>query len=96
MGQGAFSAEGVTSGIHRPIDLLFHRGVKLVCLIFGQQWNPAYRKVEDKFVKFYNNLRAQGENRLEMVYISLDQDKRRMYDAYRHHPWLARSPHAPR
>jgi len=58
MGQGSFSAEGLTSGIHRPIDLLLNRGVKLVCLIFGQQWNPAYRKVEDKFIKFHNNLKV--------------------------------------
>lgn len=89
MSHGEFSYQHVESGIHRPIDLLFRRGVKLVGLLFGQQWNPAYRKVEDKITLFYDNLRKCGEERFEIVYVSLDQDQRRFTDNYRHMPWLA-------
>merc|ERR1711937_441926 len=91
MSQGGFVSDAyqIGKGIHRPIDLLFNRGIKLVGLFFGQQWNPCHKKVQEKVLKFYNNLRAAGEDRFEIVYVSMDQDKRRFIDAYRHMPWLA-------
>lgn len=91
MSSGGFTSEAfqITKGIHRPLDLLFNQGRKLVGLFFGQQWNPCHKKVQEKVVKFYNNLRAAGENRFEIVYVPMDQDRRRFVDAYRHMPWLA-------
>jgi len=51
--------------------------------------NPAYKKVEDKCLKFYHNLKAHGDHSFEVIYVSLDQDKARWADAYRKMPWLA-------
>jgi hypothetical protein len=89
MSHGEFSTHDIDSGIHRPIELLYRRGIKLVGLLFGQQWNPAYKRVEEKIMMFYNNLRIAGEERFEIVYVSMDQDQRRFTDHYRHMPWLA-------
>lgn len=86
---GEFSSHDINFGIHRPTVLIADRGVKLVGLLFGQQWNPQYAKVEQKVRKFYDNLKAMGENRFEIVYVSLDQDVRRFTDYYRNMPWLA-------
>ena len=63
---GEFSSHDINFGIHRPTTLIADRGVKLVGLLFGQQWNPQYAKVEQKVRKFYDNLRAMGENRFEV------------------------------
>lgn len=89
MSHGEFCSHEIDSGVHRPIELLYRRGVKLVGLLFGQQWNPAYRKVEEKITTFYDTLRQGGEDRFEIVYISMDQNERRFTDHYRHMPWLA-------
>lgn len=89
MGHGEFSHHDIDVGIHRPIELIYRRGVKVVGLLFGQQWNPAYRKAEDKILLFYNKLKEAGEHRFEIVYVSMDQDQRRFTDHYRHMPWLA-------
>jgi len=89
MSHGDFSAHTIDKGIHRPVELLQHQGVKLVGLLFGQHWNPTYLKVLDKISAFYNCLKSHGENRFQIVYVSMDQSQAHFTDRYRHMPWLA-------
>lgn len=89
LSEGEFSDNTRTSGIHRPIELIYYSGKKLVGLLFGQHWNPTYLKVQQKVMQFYETLRASGDTRFEIVYVSLDQSKLHFTDTYRHMQWLA-------
>eukprot|EP00656_Telonema_subtile_P018198 TRINITY_DN19809_c0_g1_i1.p1 TRINITY_DN19809_c0_g1~~TRINITY_DN19809_c0_g1_i1.p1 ORF type:complete len:311 (+),score=91.21 TRINITY_DN19809_c0_g1_i1:136-1068(+) len=74
-------------GIQSSVDLL--AGKNVIALFFGTSWAPQTMKLFDHLNTFYTNLRAQGDDSFEVVYVSHDQNSDRFAEFYNTHPWTA-------
>lgn len=82
-----FSPRDGLEGMHGTDVLL--QGKAIIGLFFGTSWAPQTHKVRQQLELFYNNLKASGDNRFEVIYCSHDQNANEFYQFYADHPWLA-------
>jgi len=82
-----FSPRAGFEGVHPANDLL--EGKRIIGLFFGSSWAPQTVKLADSLERFYRNLKQQGDDSFEVIYVSHDQDQKRFLDFYKTHPWLA-------
>jgi len=62
---------------------------KYVALYFSAHWCPPCRGFTPKLVETYNELKAKGENGLEVIFLSSDRDEASFKEYFDEMPWLA-------
>ena len=61
----------------------------MCCCVLTVHRAPQTMKLFDHLNTFYTNLRAQGDDSFEVVYVSHDQNSDRFAEFYNTHPWTA-------
>lgn len=87
MDDNKFCARAGREGIHPAAQLL--QGKQVIGLFFGASWAPQTIKLAKCLEQFYTNLKQQGDDSFEVIYVSHDQHEKRFTDFYKQHPWLA-------
>jgi len=64
-------------------------GKRVIGLFFGTSWAPQTVKLAKLLELFYNNLKQQGDDSFEVIYVSHDQNCDRFVEFYQTHPWTA-------
>ena len=63
---------------------------KVACFYFSAHWCPPCRAFSPQFYQVYNTIKASDKgDKLEVIFVSSDQDLDSFNNYYSHHPWLA-------
>ena len=69
-------------------DLAHVTGAPAVAVYFSAHWCPPCRNFTPKLAKFYEKANANGK-KIEIVFVSLDQDEDSFADYFKTMPWVA-------
>lgn len=82
-----FSRRAGLEGLQPAPQIL--EGKRVIGLFFGTSWAPQTVKLAKHLELFYNNLKQQGDDSFEVIYVSHDQNADRFLEFFKGHPWTA-------
>ena len=88
MSKYSYLGKTLLSGQNQKVDISVLDEVPVVALYFSAHWCPPCKMFTPQLKNFYNTVNATSK-RLEIVWVSSDEDLEEFEDYFEEMPWLA-------